>query len=232
MKRLLLIIFSSILFGSCALKSGSGKIVSQTRDTGPFKGVTVSGGFKVEIKNGPVEKVVVEADDNLMKYIEVKVVGNVLKIRMEEINVSDAHLSVFITAPEINEITASAASEVAVKDLLKSFGSINLKASSGSDIQTAVDAPEIKADASSGAEITVSGRTKDLRAESSSGSTVAAGELLSENSYVTASSGASTRVNASVKIEASASSGGNIVYKGAATVKKTESSGGSVEMKN
>lgn len=221
------------MMGSCMYKKGSGNIITQTRNTGAFKGLEVSGGFVVEIKNGPTENVVIEADDNLLKYIEVKVVDNELRVRLQNINVSDAHLKLFITAPEINNVDASGGSEIIVKDALKSAGKIIVKASSGSNIKTALDAPEIKADVSSGGELTLSGRTKDFHATSSSGSSLTASELLSENSYVNVSSGANAHVYASVSIDASASSGGNISYKGAATViNKAESSGGEVKKDN
>jgi hypothetical protein len=233
MRKIVVAILVIGMMGSCMYKKGSGNIIKQDRSTGSFKGVDISGGFEVEIKSGPSENVVVEADDNLLKYIEVKVVDNELKIRLEHINVTDAHLKVFITAPEINNLDASGGSEVVVQDVLKSAGTISVKASSGSNIKTALDAPEIKADVSSGGELTLSGRTKDLHATSSSGSSITAGELLSENSYVNVSSGASAHVYASVSLDASASSGGNISYRGAAaSVKKSESSGGEVEKEN
>ena len=233
MRKLFIAVLAIGMMGSCMYKKGSGNIITQTRTTGTFKGVEIAGGFEVEIKNGPAVNVVLEADDNLVKYIEVKVVDNELKVRLENINVSDAHLKIFITAPEINHVDASAGAEIVVKDILKSFETISVKASSGSNIKTALDAPEIKADVSSGGELTLSGRTKDLHATSSSGSSISASELLSENSYVNVSSGASAHVYASVSIDANASSGGNISYRGAATnIKKSESSGGEVKKDN
>ncbi|MFT3911104.1 MAG: head GIN domain-containing protein [Ferruginibacter sp.] len=233
MRKVIIASLGFIIIASCVYKRGSGNIITQTKTTGPFKGLEIAGGFEVEIKNGPTENVVVEADDNLMKYIDVKVVDNELRVRLEQINISDAHLKIFITAPEVNKVIASAGAEINVKDALKSAGTINVKASSGSNIKTALDAPGVKADVSSGGEITLSGRTKDIHASSSSGSSIEAAELLSENSYVTASSGGSVHVNASVSVDASASSGGNISYRGAATaVKKSESSGGEVSKDN
>ncbi|MEO6670979.1 MAG: head GIN domain-containing protein [Ferruginibacter sp.] len=232
MRIILLAVLFVGLMSSCNYKKGSGNIITQTRSTGAFRALDIKGGFEVEVKNGPTENVVVEADDNLMKYIEVKVVDNELKIRLDHINVTDAHLKIFITAPEINSVDASGGSGIVVKDALKSAGKIIVKASSGSNIKTAIDAPEIKADASSGGQLTLSGRTRDFHASSSSGSSLSASELLSENSYVSASSGANAHVYASVSIDASASSGGNISYRGAAVVKKSESSGGEVSKDN
>ncbi len=233
MRKLILSLFIVALLGSCMYEKGSGVIVTKTKDVAAFTGIKVSGGFEVEIKNGPSENVVLEADDNLVKYVDIKVEGDDLKIKLEHVNVSDAHLKVLITAPRVNRINASAGSEVRSKDELKSEGTITAKASSGSNIKATFNAPEIKADASSGGELTLSGRTKDFHASCSSGSTIVAADLLSENTHASASSGGNVRVYASVSLDASASSGGNISYRGAApSVKKSESSGGVVEKDN
>ena len=208
-------------------------MISQTKDVGSFNGINVSNSFKVEVKNGPVTSVVVEADDNLVKYVEVKVVNNILRISLDNITVDDAHLRVLITAPSIEEIKTSAAAEVVVKGSLLSDKAIRLNASSASEIKATLDAPSVEVDASSGSEVTVSGRTRDLDVSASSGADVNARELLTENSNAKASSGADISVNASISVDASASSGGSITYRGAAaSIKKSNSSGGDINKEN
>jgi len=230
MKKLLIIILSVSMLGACRYKTGSGNIVSEKRNAGSFTAISVGGGFEVELRHTDNEEILVEADDNLIKYVHTDVSGGQLKIRLDEINVHDAHLKVYIGAPEINNIKASAAASVIVKDELKSAGSIQLTASSGAEIKTHIDAPDVVAEASSGGELELSGKTRDLKGEVSSGSTIDARELLSENADVNASSGASAKVHASVKLIAKASSGANITYRGGATdVQKSQSSGGEVE---
>ncbi|MEP6711210.1 MAG: head GIN domain-containing protein [Ferruginibacter sp.] len=228
MKNVLIIISVLCFFSACRFKTGSGNIVTEKRSTSAFTGVNASGGFEIEIKNGPVEQVTVEADDNIIKDIETNVSDGQLKIRVRTNNLHDAHLKVFITAPQINKITASAGADITVKDELRSSDEINLQASSGSKIITALDAPSVSADASSAGDIEVSGRTKTFNVESSSGSSVKASQLLSENTIATASSGATANVHASVSLQANASSGGNINYKGGGSTKINQSSGGSV----
>ena len=233
MNKILFAILSLIMLFSCVQKRGSGNIITQNKSTGPFTALNVAGNFEVEIAHAATESVRIQADDNLLKYIDVKVTGGELKIRLNEINTSNAHLKIFITAPEINKIKASASADILVRDVLKSGAEISMEVSSGADIKAALDAPAIKATASSGGEVNLSGRTKDFTATSSSGSSINAKELLSENSTVNVSSGASAHVYASMNLDANASSGGNISYRGAAaSIKKSESSGGDVEKEN
>ena len=228
MKKLLIIILSISVLGGCRYRTGSGNIVTEKRNTGSFTGISVGGGFDVEIRTGPLE-VLVESDDNVIKYIVTKVADGQLKIKLDNIHLHHAHLKVYVTAPEINNINSSASANVESKDVLKSVESVQLHSSSGGEIKAALDAPEIIANASSGGELHLSGRTRNFKATSSSGSSIDAKELLSENTTVKVSSGASADVHASLILDATASSGGNVTYRGSASVRKSVSSGGEVE---
>lgn len=218
---------------SCRYKSGSGEIVSREKSVDNFTELDVSGGFEVEIKKGTSQKLRVEADDNIIDDIETRVEAGQLKIKLRDgFNLHDAHMKIFITAPSITSIKSSASAQVTTIDDLSEQETIRLKASSGSSIKAGINAPAITADASSGAQINLSGRTKNFSAEGSSGASVDADNLLSENTIVQTSSGATLDVHASVSLNAKASSGGSINYRGAASVIKKESSGGNIDKKD
>jgi hypothetical protein len=233
MKQLLFLSIALITFSSCHFITGSGNIITEKRATDNFKGISVSGGFNVELRTGPVTEIIVESDDNIMKYIETRVSADILNIGIKNMmGFTNAHLKVYITAPEITSIRASSGSDVLARDVLKNDGKLSFHASGAGSISTDVDAPEVVADASSGSVIKLSGKTRNYTAEASSGSNLKTGDLFSENTVVTASSGSNAYVHASVKLRATASSGADINYHGAANVDKTVSSGGNVDKKD
>ena len=137
-------------------------------------------------------------------------------------------MKVYITTPALKKISASASADVMVANLLVSTDKLVFKASSGSEIKTEVDAPEVSADASSGASIILNGKTKLYSAEASSGADIKSWDLLCENTTVGVSSGANASVHASVKLNVNASSGASITYHGVANVVKSVSSGARV----
>ena len=233
MKQIIFLLITFFTFSSCRYITGSGNIVSETRKVENFDGISVGGSFEVEVKIGDVTEVIVEADDNIIKYIKTSVSGNILKIRTEDLhNYSDVHMKIFITTPALNEIKASASAGVMVKDVLVSKGKLSFNASSAGSIKAAVDAPEIETDASSGATVNVSGKTKIYTAKASSGANMKTNDLLSEITTVKTSSGASAHVHASVNLNAAASSGSSITYHGAATVNNSVSSGANIVKKD
>ncbi|MEJ7610006.1 MAG: head GIN domain-containing protein [Ferruginibacter sp.] len=231
MKYLLLL---AIIFSSAACRynsrKGSGKIISEKRTTENFVAINADGPVHVEIQKGATVSVTVETDDNIMPFVETKVSGSTLKIRLKEINrLRNSKIRVFITAPELKELNSSASAEIESKDIITTSGNMEMQASSGSKIDVALEAPSVTAETSSGADIIARGRTKNFTATAGSGSSVKAGDLLAENATGEAGSGASVKMFGSLSINANAGSGGKVTYTGGATqVKKNESSGGSV----
>lgn len=211
-------------------RKGSGNIISENRSTEKFVAINADGPVHVEVKKGEANSVMVETDDNIMPFVETKVSGSTLKIRLRNINrLRNSTIRVFITVPELKELSSSASAEIESKDVIASSGTIELEAGSASKIDVALDAPTVTAETSSGADIIARGRTKNFTAAASSGSSVKAADLHAENATAEASSGASVSLFGSVSITANASSGGEVTYTGgAAKVKKNQSSGGSV----
>jgi Putative auto-transporter adhesin, head GIN domain len=233
MKHFLVLLFTIFTLTACDQTTGSGHIVTETRKVGNFDAISVGGSFEVEVKMGDAISVRVEADDNIMKYIETRVSGNTLKIETEDLhNYSDVHMKIFITVPSLSRISASGSAEVIADNILTSSSKLTFKASGSSSIRAEVNASEIETDASSSASISLSGKTKTHKTEASSSADIKTFDLLSENTTANVSSSASIEVHASVSLNARASSSGSIDYKGAAVVNKSESSSGTVEKKD
>ena len=233
MKQIIFLFTAVILLNSCDYTTGSGNIITEKRNTGNFSGISVGGSFDVEVKIGPVAEVTVEADDNVIKFVQTTVSGNTLKIRTEGLHsMNNVHLKVYITVPELRSIKASASAGVKVLDVIKGDGKLSFDASSSADIEAEVDAPEVDAEASSSGSVTLSGKTKSYTARVSSSGDIKSFELLTENTNVSANSSGSAQVHASISLTANASSSGDITYRGAANVKKNVSSSGSVEKKD
>jgi hypothetical protein len=230
MKNLLLLAAVACFLASCNHIEGSGNIVTEKRQTGDFKGVSVGGSFEVEIKTGPVISVEVEADDNLIKLIETRVSGNTLRIENKNnFSINNAHLKVYITAPEITNIKSSGAANVKALDVLKSGQKISLDASGAGVIKAAVDAPEIEAEASGAGDVELTGRTREYTAKASGSGNIKSSKLLSENAEAEASGAGSVHIHSSVNLKAHASGAGSVYYRGGASVEKNVSGAGSVK---
>ncbi len=233
MKKVLLfaIIVSAI---SCNYsRRGSGTIVTETRNLAPFTSVNVTGSIDVEVQQGDKSEVVVEADDNIIQYIETESAGGTLTIRLKRhSSLRNATLHVRLISPEYKSLSTSASAEITSLSTLTSANKITLKASSSSEMKLQLDVPSIFIDASSSADLTLSGRTKQIDINTSSSSDVDMQQLKAETVTANASSSSTVILFASLAINASASSSADISYTGGATnVQKKESSSGTVTVK-
>ena len=230
MKKLLVLAAMVFSVASCAHIEGSGNIVTEKRQVSNFKGISAGGGFEVEIKTGPDISVEVEADDNLIKLIETRVSGNILRIETKDnFNIHDGHYKVYITAPEITSIKSSGAANVKALDVLKSDSRISLDASGAGNIKATVDAPEIETEASGAGNIEISGKTREYTAKASGSGNIKSSKLLSENTDAAASGAGSVHVHSSVNLKANASGAGSVYYRGGGSVQKKVSGAGSVK---
>jgi hypothetical protein len=227
-----LALFALVVFSySCKYsKSGSGNIITETRNVNDFSAISVSQAIEVDIQQGTQTSVQVEADDNIMSYVETVNKGGELSIRLKNMtNIRNATVKVHITAPNVESFTTASSAKIKSIGLLSSSNQFEIDASSASKISLQMQAPSIKMESSSAAELNISGKTRDANVEASSGSSIDAQNLKAENVTASGSSGSTVKVFASVSIDASSSSGSNIIFIGGApSVKKNESSGGSV----
>jgi hypothetical protein len=233
MKHLLFFSYVLLVLSSCGQNMGSGKIVTEKRQTGNFTGISVGGAFEVEVKNGPETIVEVESDDNVIKFIETNVSGDVLRINTNiSSGFNNAHFKVYVTAPEINSIKTSGAANLKVIGQLKSTGKISIDVSGAGNVETVVDAPEVDAEVSGAGKIELSGKTREYTAKVTGSGNLKSGNLKSENTTIRVSGAGTARVHASINLKANASGAGNIFYKGGATVEKKKSGAGNIEEEN
>ncbi|MES2848640.1 MAG: head GIN domain-containing protein [Bacteroidota bacterium] len=229
MRQIAILLFILLSFASCRRVTGSGNVISEKKEVGNFTGISAGSAFEVEVRIGSPVSVEIQADDNLMKLIQVKVVGNTLRIHSKNgVSFKNGHFKAFVTVPGLDHIESSGAATVNVMDEIKNSEKIELHASGAAKIKAQVDAPKIDAESSGAANIELTGKTRNLDANASGGASIHASGLMSENADAEASGAGNVHVYASVKLDASASGAGNVFYKGGAVVTKETSGAGNV----
>lgn len=233
---------------------GKGPMTSKDYDQLHFCGVEINNGLKAKIYKSPNEKVRVSAPSDIIDCIEVKQLEGrniLLKVKSNS-NISTKKIKVEIYTTDLCKIASSSGSHVEVVDeflspslslssnsgsyLKGKFKSKKLSASSSSGSSQDIDIQSIESTftSSSGSSMEIRGYTELAKANTSSGSEIDAKELNSKEVHLTASSGGELKISATSQANANASSGGDIqIYRKGTTftVNKTETSGGSVEIK-
>ena len=194
--------------------NGNGNVVTEERPvSSDFTEVRGSAGLDVYLTEGTENKIVVEADENLMDLIETNISNGKLTIRSAKNIGRSKAKKIHVTFVSLNKIEASSGADVIGNSVIKSEV-LRLDCSSGADIEVEVFANELYAETSSGSDIEVSGKANILYANASSGSDLNAKKLQTINCNAKASSGADIVVTVNENLDAKASSGGDIRYYG------------------
>ncbi|MDE7077175.1 MAG: DUF2807 domain-containing protein [Alistipes sp.] len=164
------------VFASEKIK-GSGKLATRTLTVPAFDALRVSRGIQATVKPLKNNEVTIEADDNLLNKVTVKVEDRTLKISVDQSvkELSDCRISV--TVPHnarLGKIEASSAARVVCEAPLTAKNAA-LKASSAAKIEATVEGAEkCKADASSAAEIDATIQAAECSFELSSAADISA----------------------------------------------------------
>ena len=206
-----------ILSAACNFGTGftnlSGEIVTDVRNVPDFDGLNVSSGINLILSQGTSQKLVVKADKDLLDDVITTVKGGVLKIYCERKFWRDSNITVEVTFVDLDNLSASAGSNVKCTEGLK-FDNLSLETSSGCNMDITVKASMLDVSSNSGANVHMDGITNQLEVHASSGANVKLNNLEADIVSVSSSSGSNIYVIARHSIEVHSSSGSNIYVTG------------------
>ena len=231
---LLTAIFVSVMLGSCIFSGsveGNGKVVEETRDLGDFDKISVTRGMNVYISQGPVQKVIVSADENLLDVIETSVSDGTLKVSSNRVIRKASSNKVLVTLPDLVLIKATAGSNIFTEDTLN-LKMLEVKGMAGSNVKLVLNSEELHVSAVAGSNIFLNGTSVSCIVKANSGSNVKAGELNVATCDLKASSGANVWINVQKEMSAKVSSGANVFYSGNPETTNIEKSSGGNVIKN
>lgn len=213
---------------------GSGHIISENREASQFRNIDVSGAIDVYIKQDSSTSVKVEADDNILEYIEVHSDGTTLEVYTENgIRLRPSHkIKVYVSNPEYRDVQVSGASSVRCENEISSSEDLHIDLSGASEGKLELNAPRISVNLTGASNATVKGKTKDFEGSASGASEIRGFDLLSENANVEASGASHIEVFASVKIDGQSSGASSVDYKGNAQSSVSKSGASSVNKKD
>ena len=200
------VIKSPISFLFSAKVKGSGHTITQSRNIGEFKGISVSGILRVKFKQGPETEVKVKADDNIAPLIKTKVSDGVLKIWSEKRYKTRSRVTVFVSSPEIESFDTSGVARIEATNL---------------------NAEKLAINSSGASRINAEGKVKNLFVDMSGASRLKARSLVTNKAKVDASGASSIVVNVSDFLDADISGASRVKYTGSVVNLRKSVSGAS-----
>ena len=142
---------------------GNGNMTIKNISTSDYDQIAVSGFFEVVLVTGEEGKITLEAEDNLVEYIIIKVENNTLKINVENevwLNPSRGH-KVLITVPfeSLTAVSLSGSGAVRSKNKIKAAEFKSTLSGSG-DIHLDIDAKEVIGEVTGSGDMVLKGQSE------------------------------------------------------------------------
>ncbi len=212
--------------------SGSGKVVSQTREVGSFTSISIPYPAEVIIRQGTAELVKLEGEDNLLPQLSAQVNDGTLSISNkvsswnERVNPTKP-VRITITVKDLRQVNFSSAGSVRIEKL--TTDSLNVRLSgAGSLVFDQVKIKTLDCSLSGAGSITASGQADSLTLNVSGVGSFSGADLVSASVDVRLSGVGSATVHPKESLTARVSGMGSVRYYGNPKVDERVSGLGSV----
>jgi len=229
MRLLSIAIASTLFFSSCQYFGdrirGNGHIASREENVGSFNSVHASGAIDVHLRQDGSNSVKIEADENLMGFLEVFRDGNTLVIRTRNgYNLDPSReIVAIVSAPAYKNIGISGASKVTGENTISVNDQLNLEASGASKINLDLNGGTVTGDISGASGLNLRGQVSKIDVEASGASHVKAYDLVTDDAVFNCSGASSAEVTANKNLRVDASGASHIKYRGNANVSQSAS---------
>ncbi|NOR88126.1 MAG: hypothetical protein GQ527_10990, partial [Bacteroidales bacterium] len=193
-----------------------------------FNSIDIGGAFEIELIKSNEEKVVIEADDNIMPHIIVKVSGGELDIYTERnMSINNPNeLKLTIYYKHINELDISGAAQLYSSDVLKT-ASLEMDFSGASEVTLKLDVEDLDADFSGASKVELEGQANRSNLDISGAAYFRAYGLEIKTLDLDASGASVVKVLVLDKIRIDASGASSVRYKGSPSIDIVDISGAS-----
>lgn len=207
---------------------GNGNMTTKNISTSDYDKVAVSGFFEVELVSGEEGKITLQAEENFIEYIIIKVENNTLKINVENevsLNPSRGH-KVLITVPfeSLTAVSLSGSGDVRSKNKIKAAEFKSTLSGSG-DVHLDIDAKEVIGEVTGSGDMVLKGQSEDFKCTVTGSGDLNASDLESANVLAKVTGSGDCKVYCTESLEARVTGSGDISYYGDPKKKDTKVTG-------
>jgi hypothetical protein len=238
MKTQLKYLLSLILFvpflSACDGVSGSGNVIKETREVGPFRALEVSGSMDVYVSQGSSTTVTLEGEDNILPEIELVTEGDKLEVRFKRnMNIrTHRDVKVYLSAKTLEGVELSGSGDVELSGIFNSSNPVHIGLAGSGDIKGVFNAPEISIDLAGSGDIELKGETRNVNISVAGSGNCNAGALLAETAEVNIAGSGNVDLHASRELKTNIIGSGDVYYKGEPSISSSKIGSGTVKKKD
>lgn len=235
MKKIILLGLLAVAASSCRFNhhktiKGNGNKISESRRFSDLSRIKVRGGIDVEVQPGS-PSMRVEADENLMRYIETREEnGWLIVTTSDNTDLKSNHpIRVFLTTDKVRDINIAGSGHVRGLGKFSGADRLNVLVAGSGDVEMAVNTPKVEVDIRGSGTVRLTGETRDAAVEIAGSGDYKASDLLTENTNVAIVGSGDAEVHADNNLTAKLVGSGTVYYRGKANVHTTGAGSGRVK---
>lgn len=213
---------------------GNENVVRNSRDVKDFHGINTRSSINIVVTQGEKYKVELEAEENVMDYIETRVEDGVLVVTFRNNTSIETHeeVTAYVTAPSFDKFVINGSGNITGEGTFKSTDEVETSVQASGNIKLSLDCPSLKALVQGSGDINLGGKTRDVRCTIQGSGNLNASEFKAENVIAEVQGSGNANVYASVKVEAKIQGSGNVTYAGNPQVSSSIQGSGTVTRAN
>ncbi len=226
----ILVFFSSCRFVTGQRIRGNGNVKTETRSPGNFKSVSSHGSFDVFISSGQ-QAVRIEAEENLLPYIETYVEGYTLHVDTKD-NYwlrPGRKVKIFVSSPDYESIRSYGSGDIIGESKITNSSKLELGVNGSANIKMDIDAPGINTETNGSGDIFLKGQTKSFEGEIHGSGNIKALDLRSADAAIKIYGSGDADVFVDGKLDVHVAGSGDVNYKGNAQISSSIAGSGRVK---
>ncbi|QBE62279.1 head GIN domain-containing protein [Pseudoduganella lutea] len=208
---------------------GSGKIVSQARQPGPFHGVELATGAHVEVVIGGDDTLTIEGDDNIVPLIETVVRNGVLTIRpvKKTMQIDGRRVRIVVNARNVDNLGVAGSGRLEAKRVRADKLAIEVAGSGALDID-GIEAKTVDVSVAGSGKVEVAGQATRADISIAGSGKADTARLNVQHAAVSVSGSGQSVLTARATLTANVTGSGSVGYYGDAQLTKAVAGSGSV----
>ncbi|NML40909.1 DUF2807 domain-containing protein [Chitinophaga sp. G-6-1-13] len=208
---------------------GNGQMKTETRTAGNFDKISTGGVYNIELQQGNTNSIQVEAEENLLPYIETTISGGELEVTTRKgVNIDPSKkIIVRVTIQQVKKLSASGACSYTGKGLIKS-DNLKLEFSGATHANLELNARELKVGMSGASKVDLKGSCDKVAYQASGAANIEALDFQTQEAEIGISGSGEAKVAVEKKLNVSVSGVGKVRYKGTPAVNQSVSGMGNV----
>ncbi|SDG43489.1 head GIN domain-containing protein [Chitinophaga filiformis] len=229
--ELLLLAVFNIMLASCDKErlSGSGYVVSETRETGVFTDVEVDGPMHVHLQQGSPAPVQITAEDNLMRVIDTYVSGTTLHVRIKSgVSLHNTRdIDIYLKSATYNSVFFSGSGSVESLDTIRT-DRFEYRLDGSGNARFPIITNRLETEINGSGDIQLNGSANIFHSNIDGSGDVRGMDFYCEDADISVKGSGGHTLNVSHSLDVSIRGSGEVRYRGAAVVRTDIAGSGKV----